>query len=103
MRRILQQIQVEHAVDHQVLARGRRFYLDFAYPHLKIGIEAHSIRWHMGTEKVKEDMARHRSLVMDGWLMLYYSWDDATPRRAEVEQEIRDAIAMRSPQLSLLR
>lgn len=103
MRAILKRLKTPHEVNHQVTSRGRRFYLDFAYPELAIGIEAHSIRWHLGTEKVKEDMARYRSLVLDGWLMLYYSWDDATLRRVEVEQEVREAIATRSLQLSFLR
>lgn len=96
VRSILKGIPVAHEVDHPVVSGGRRRYLDFAYPQLKIGIEAQSIRWHLGAEKLKEDMARHRSLVLDGWLMLYYSWDDAIFRRAEVEREIRDAIARRS-------
>lgn len=96
MRGILKRISTPHEVDYPIVSGNRRRYLDFAYPHLKIGIEAQSIRWHLGTEKVKADMARHRSLVLDGWLMLYYSWDDATFRRAEVEEEIRSAIRQRS-------
>ena len=71
-----------------VETEGRRYYLDFAYPHVKLGIEAHSIRWHLGNEKAKKDLSRDRNLKRAGWTMLYYPWDDLRFRSDDVRAEI---------------
>lgn len=73
-----------------VEADGGRYYLDFAYPHVKLGIEAHSIRWHLGAEKAKKDLKRDRRLKRCGWTMLYYPWDDLRFRSDDVRNEILD-------------
>ena len=73
---------------HAVETSGGRFYLDFAYPHVKLGLEAHSIRWHLGVEKAKRDLVRDRLLKRSGWTILYFSWDDLRFRREETAEEI---------------
>lgn len=55
--------------------RGR-YRLDFAYPEIKLGIEAQSIRWHMGEANFHYDLKRDRHLKRHGWTLLYYTWDD---------------------------
>jgi len=74
----------------EVETEGRRYYLDFAYPHVKLGLEAHSIRWHLGAEKAKRDLARDRRLKRCGWTLLYYPWDDLRFSADEVRAEIID-------------
>jgi very-short-patch-repair endonuclease len=77
---------------------GRNFYLDFAYPDVKLGVEAHSIKWHLGHEKAKEDLERDRLLTRDGWTLLYYPFDDLRFRPAHVAAEVldvRNALAAR--------
>ena len=77
---------------------GGRYRLDFAYPHVKLGLEAHSVKWHLGVEKAKKDLGRDRWLTRSGWTLLYYSWDDLRFRPPEVRAEIievRDALARR--------
>lgn len=61
---------------HKVCAEGDNYALDFAYPHVLLGIEAHSLRWHLGRERWIKDLRRDRSLKRIGWTLLYYSWDD---------------------------
>lgn len=65
-----------------------RYFLDFGYPHVKLGIEAHSIKWHLGVDGAKRDMARDRSLKRCGWTLLYYSWDDLRFRPEDTGAEI---------------
>ena len=73
---------------HEVSVDGRRYLIDFAYPHVLLGIEAHSLKWHMGQERWQYDLARDRKLKRAGWTMLYYSWDDIHIRCQETAAEI---------------
>lgn len=60
----------------EVHASGHRYFIDFAWPDVKLGIEAQSIEWHLGEVKSCYDFKRDRHLKRVGWTMLYYSWDD---------------------------
>lgn len=75
-------------------AGGSRYFLDFAYPNEKLGIEAQSLRWHFGEERWKKDLARDRHLSLQGWTILYFTWDDVCFRPQEVEAEIRAGLQM---------
>lgn len=89
---ILRKIGRTFEPDFHVLLGGENYYLDFAYPGIKLGIECHSIRWHMGQEKWKSDVARDRRLRLAGWTILYFTWEEVVYRPAQVEQEIRLAL-----------
>jgi very-short-patch-repair endonuclease len=66
-----------------------KYRIDFAYPDIKLGIEAQSIRWHKGEAKGFYDLKRHRHLTRVGWTLLYYSMDDLL-NPDEVRTEILD-------------
>jgi very-short-patch-repair endonuclease len=76
------------SVQHQVTVDDERFYLDFAFPEVRLGIEAQSLRWHLGEVRWKRDMQRDRKLKRIGWTLLYYPWDDIDLRPAQVLDEI---------------
>ena len=69
--------------------------LDLAWPELKIGVEAHSRRWHFGAAASRVDQHRANQLAALGWLMLYVGWSDLNDhdRFAVV---LRDAHATRA-------
>lgn len=69
----------------------REYRLDFAFPHIKLGIEAHSLRWHMGRERWVRDLQRDRRLKLAGWTLLYFSWDDMKLDPNGVRREIEEA------------
>lgn len=73
----------QHAV---TLALGRTVRLDFAWPELRIGIEAEGRRWHTGTA-FERDLARRNALTETGWLLFHYGWTAvrATPERVAAE------------------
>jgi hypothetical protein len=75
---------------HEVRIGDDHFFIDFAYPGLQLGIEAHSLRWHMGRERWQRDLVRDRKLKRAGWTMLYYSWDDIHLRSDDLRFEILD-------------
>lgn len=82
----------------EVLVEDERFFLDFAFPEVKLGIEAHSLKWHLGEAKWKRNLQRDRKLKVIGWTLLYYSWDDIDLRPDQVLKEIlevRDRLRLR--------
>jgi very-short-patch-repair endonuclease len=90
LRAIVKRIPEPHCVPQfPVNTAHKNYRIDFAYPDVRLGIEAHSIKWHMGEVQWHYDLARHRALTGVGWTLLYYSWDDLmAPSR--VECEVRD-------------
>ena len=76
----------------RVESRAGHFFLDFAFADALVGIECHSVRWHLGTEKSKEDNARHRALVLLGWRVLYFDYDDVTWRPKVVAAEVTELL-----------
>ena len=52
----------------------QRYYLDYAYPDLLIGIEAHSFKYHSQRPDWERDQLRHNALTGVGWNMLYITW-----------------------------
>lgn len=98
--RILKSIDSANVIpDHLVTDGDRHYYLDFAYPDLKLGIECQSIRWHLGAEAMKKDVARHRRLTLLGWPVLFVCWDDVILTPDTVRAEVESAIRARIPQL----
>ncbi len=88
MLRVLRRVDQSFEPAFRVRCRQKTYVLDFAYPRARIGIECHSIRWHMGEDAFKRDARRDRHLKAAGWTLLYYCWDDLAATR-EVEEEIR--------------
>lgn len=76
LRRALSSIQPSAVPQFEVATPQRRYFIDFAYPDIKLGIEAQSIKWHLGEAKFFYDLRRDRDLKRAGWTVIYYSWDD---------------------------
>lgn len=74
------------------------YRLDFAYRDIKLGIEAQSIRWHLGRAKFAYDMKRDRALKRQGWTLAYFTWDDLL-RPKLVADEVAALRASLSPVL----
>ena len=47
--------------------RGRVFYLDFAFPHFRVGVEADGRRWHSDARSFERDRERLNALTAAGW------------------------------------
>ena len=61
LRRALNGIEPEAVPQHEVVTPQRRYFLDFAYPDIRLGIEAQSIKWHLGEAKFFYDLRRDRN------------------------------------------
>jgi very-short-patch-repair endonuclease len=84
LRRVLKSLPGPAAVPQYPVGRYR---LDFAYPDIRLGIEAQSIRWHLGRAKFAHDMKRDRDLKRQGWTLAYFTWDDVL-RLDQVTEEV---------------
>jgi hypothetical protein len=50
--------------------------LDHGWPDLRLGVEAHSARWHSGPVHGRADQLRDNRLAAEGWELLYAGWYD---------------------------
>ena len=65
---------------------------DFAWPERSLVVEADSYTWHRSPSALDEDRARDVPLVLAGWRVLRFTWEQATHRRAWVLATLRRAL-----------
>jgi very-short-patch-repair endonuclease len=63
--------------------------VDFAYPDWALAIEVDGYRWHSGYAAWQRELSRQNALVLRGWKVLRFTWDDVLRRRGHVVAEIR--------------
>jgi very-short-patch-repair endonuclease len=66
------QYEIRNA-NRRVVAR-----VDFAYPRVKLAIEADGYRFHSSRTQWRRDIARQNALLELGWLVVRATWEDAT-------------------------
>lgn len=65
------------------------YRLDFAYPHLRLGIELDGYAFHSGKQAWENDLARQNYLVRVGWTLIRFTWHDVKARGGDVVAEVR--------------
>lgn len=63
---------------------------------LRIVIEAESFEWHGNRAALRKDAARYNRLVVAGWLVLRFSWEDVMFAPEAVRRAIEAAVARRT-------
>ena len=71
--------------------------LDFAYPDLKLGIEADSRCWHGGPADVQRNSDKANRLLGRGWRVLHFTWADVRDRPAYVVHHVAGEVAVACP------
>ena len=96
--RIVRQLEVEAPVANLRVtdADGRRRYLDFAWPKLKLAVELDLHPSHGTTAGRRDDGARQNALVLVGWTVLRFDLADLMLRPDQVRDTIARAIAARA-------
>lgn len=79
---------------HPVLLRGRRYRLDFAWPGLRLAVEIDGAGVH-GPDALLADLRRQNRIILDGWLILRFTWEELVRGRREVEDDLRAAWRLR--------
>lgn len=71
--------------------------LDFAYPHLRLGLEADSRIWHGGRTDVQRNSDKANVLVAHGWRVLRFTWSDVRTRPAYVVDAVARELVLAWP------
>ena len=64
-----------HAADGEFIAQ-----VDLAYPDRSLAIELDSVRWHHNLHNFNRDRRRRNRLLLAGWNVLNFTWDDYSRR-----------------------
>jgi hypothetical protein len=67
---------------------------DIGFPSVRLGLEAHSRRFHFGPEAESHDEDRDIAAARCGWELLYLGWY-AARRPAEVLEIVKDVVEQR--------
>ena len=73
--------------------------VDLAFPSVKLGLEAHSRRFHFGPVYEPLDEDRDLAVAACGWELLYLGWY-ATRHPAEVLRRVEEVVRARKCELS---
>jgi predicted transcriptional regulator of viral defense system len=78
--------------EHAVYVDGGVYYLDFAWPHFRVGVEADSRRWHSDVSSFEGDRRRHNSFTAAGWRVLRVTEPQVRADPAAVRERVRELI-----------
>jgi very-short-patch-repair endonuclease len=81
---------------HAVVAGGRSFRLDFAWPQELVAVEADGYRAHGGRAAFVRDRRRAGVLTAAGWSLLHVTWEQVTSEPELVAATVRDALRIAS-------
>lgn len=76
----------------EVVARGRRYRLDFALRDHRVAIEFDGQIKYTGPEVMEAQLAREADLVADGWIVVRFTWADLEDELAMIAR-VGDAVA----------
>jgi hypothetical protein len=74
---------------------GSEVFLDFAYPDVKLAIEADSYIWHASLADWQRDRARNNELITFGWSILPLTYDLVVHVPAEAARQVARALENR--------
>ncbi|MGH9154786.1 MAG: DUF559 domain-containing protein [Acidimicrobiales bacterium] len=77
--------------EHEVL--GGAYRLDFAWPEARVAVELDGYAHHSSVDAFRHDRQRQNDLVLAGWTLLRFTWDDVRSRPAGVAAAVRTALA----------
>lgn len=79
------------AAEYPVLEGAYR--LDFAWPEVRVAVEVDGYRHHSSWGDFQHDRRRQNDLVLAGWTVLRFTWDDVCHRPAVVAGAVGSALA----------
>jgi uncharacterized protein DUF559 len=81
-------------VQHPVIARGTRYYLDLAYPEVRLAIEYDGAE-HRTQRRARRDLMREAALTALGWHILRFDADVVLYRPDRLVDAVRTELAVR--------
>jgi hypothetical protein len=78
--------------EHPAYVEGGVYYLDFAFPHFRVAVEADGRRWHPDPAAFQRDRDRHNDLTAAGWKVLRVTEQQVRSDPAGVRDRVRELI-----------
>lgn len=78
-------------LQHEVTFDGQSYRLDLAYPDVKLGIELDG-SVHLRRDIWERDHARQNALMLAGWTILRFTWNDYRRHQSRMIREVRAAL-----------
>lgn len=69
-----------------------RWRVDFAYPEARIAVELDGYRSHSSLERFRSDRRRQNAVIVRGWQVLRFTWDDVVGDPSGVAAVLRAAL-----------
>lgn len=85
-------LSVRWQTNHPVHIDGENFYLDVAISGLRIAIEADGFEFHSSRDAFENDRHRQNLLVLDGWMILRFTWRQLVENPVECGRQILLAV-----------
>ena len=82
--------------NHPVSVEDQLYFLDVAFPRLRVVLEIDGRLHERDEELFETDRWRQNALVLDGWLVLRFTWRMLTEHPEHVLETIRRALAIRA-------
>lgn len=76
-----------------LVAGGRRFEIDIAFPELKVAIEIDGYAYHSSHERFQRDRTKQNALIAAGWRVLRFTRADLDDRPGYVLAQIHQLLA----------
>lgn len=81
----------------EVVANGASYRLDMAYPERRLALEGDGYGAHTERATFEKDRVRQNDLLLDGWLVLRFTWEQIIGHPEQVARSIRRALDARRP------
>ena len=81
--------------EHEVL--DGRYRVDFAWPERRVAVEVDGYEHHSSWDDFRHDRQRQNDLVLGGWVVLRFTWDDVCRRPGGVAAGVSRALAASRP------
>jgi very-short-patch-repair endonuclease len=99
LQRLLEQAGVRGWIaNHPVRVGGRRFRPDIAFPQFRLAVEVDGWAHHRTKERRDADVERDNLLMLAGWRVLRFTWEDVVDRPEYVLGVIRAALMAETTQ-----
>ena len=80
-------------LQHEIRSGSRLVaVVDFAFPALRVAIEAEGYRWHSGRVRWERDLQRRNALTALGWHIVHVTWTGLRDRPRETVEGIKAAL-----------
>jgi very-short-patch-repair endonuclease len=86
--------------NRKVVIDGHVYYIDVAFPALKLAVEIDGRLHETDEDLFESDRWRQNALVLEGWMVLRFTWKMLVDRPEVVLRDIRTAMAIRRRRFS---